>query len=189
MKRGLLEPKHRKALGIRLWLYLYILDITDWETGKVLEWRDKAVADELQMPLDTVREQRAQLEDMKYIKCKQRFQCLEITVNNWTNPREYSGEVYNEEAMVGENADHVEKNLNHGRNDGSNHGLNHGRNDGTRKLKTISSINIPHTTSTQNRKYTSPKSWSERKSEEDNQKAEDYSRFLRDPYYRQVSND
>ena len=33
LKRGILEKKHRDELGIRIWLYLYMLDIVDWDTG------------------------------------------------------------------------------------------------------------------------------------------------------------
>ena len=55
-----MEPKHRDKLGIRIWLYLYILDQADWDTGEVLEWRDGDAADGLQMPKRTVRQQRQQ---------------------------------------------------------------------------------------------------------------------------------
>jgi hypothetical protein len=183
MKRGLLEPKHRITLGIRVWLYLYILDVTDWETGKVLEWRDSSVAHELDMPLDTIREQRMQLQKDKYISCKQKYHRLEITVHNWTNPREYTGQVYNSN-MVGESADLVEETVDHGLNDGSNDGLNHGLNDG-RKTPSQNSVlpsnHISHNTYTQNRKYTSSKSWAERKQEEANEKAADYKRYIKGP--------
>ena len=95
VKRGLLASKHRTKLGIRIWLYLHILDRTDWETGKILDWRDKDAGDELEMPERTVREQRRQLEADGYISTTQKRRGLEITVHNWTNPREYTGTVYN----------------------------------------------------------------------------------------------
>jgi len=95
IKRGLIEPKHRTALGIRIWLYLYILDQSDWEQGAVIEWKDKNASDELCMPIDTVRSQRRKLEEDKYITCHQGKHSQTIEVKNWTNPREYSGEVHN----------------------------------------------------------------------------------------------
>ena len=41
VKRGLLAPKHRELLGVRFWLYMYLLDKTEWETGIVYGWKDK----------------------------------------------------------------------------------------------------------------------------------------------------
>lgn len=95
IKRGLLEPKHRDALGIRIWLYLYMLDNVDWETGTIPNWTDKAAAKELQMSIRTLTTQRQELEDAGYISCIQKVRSQTITINNWTNPREYSGDVYN----------------------------------------------------------------------------------------------
>lgn len=114
IKRGLLEPKHRDALGIRIWLYLYILDNADWTTGKVTEWRDADAADDLQIPQRTIRDQRVKLENDGYIRCDQGLHKQIITVMNWTDPRLHS-----------------EMTINHGDNnlpplDNSVHGDNHG---------------------------------------------------------------
>ena len=95
IKRGLLEPKHRDKLGIRIWLYIYILDQTDWETGKIFEWRDKEAAEDLQMNWRTLQQQRQQLAEDDYISCIQSGNKQVITINNWTSPREYSGDIYN----------------------------------------------------------------------------------------------
>ena len=97
VKRGLItDPKHRLTLDTNIWLYLYMLDIADWETGKIVDWHDKAAADELEMPLNTIRYQRRKLEDRLYISCLQLPRRQEITIRNWVNPREYSGKVYNQ---------------------------------------------------------------------------------------------
>lgn len=96
VKRGLIEPKHRERLGIRIWLYLYILDQANWERGAVIEWTDKNASDELEIPIDTIRSQRRRLVTDGYIVCHQSKHSQTIEVRNWTNPREYSGEVYNE---------------------------------------------------------------------------------------------
>ena len=100
IKRGLLEPKHRDRLGIRIWLYFYILDQTDWDTGKVLEWRDGDAADELQMPKRTIRQQRQQLETDGYITCALAGNKQVITIHNYTNPRKYDGETINSKGDI-----------------------------------------------------------------------------------------
>ena len=95
IKRGLLEPKHRECLGIRIWLYLYILDNTDWEIGQIREWRDKDAADEMEMPMRTLTQQRQKLIDDGYITCEVAGNKQIITIHNYTNPRRYDGEVIN----------------------------------------------------------------------------------------------
>ena len=95
LKRGITEPKHRTRLGIRVWLYLEILDQVNWDTGRIEEWKDKDVAEDIEMPWRTLQDQRQQLEKDGYITCHQGFQCQNIEVHNWTNPREYSGKKYN----------------------------------------------------------------------------------------------
>jgi len=49
----------------------------------------------MQMQIRTLREQRRKLESQDYISCLQKQYGQEISIKNWTNPREYSGEVYN----------------------------------------------------------------------------------------------
>jgi len=95
LKRGLLAPKHREAIGIRVWLYLFILDRANWEEGAVLTWRDQDASEELEMPIDTVRQQRRQLEVAGYIRTEHQGDHLRLVVCKWVNPREYSGQVYN----------------------------------------------------------------------------------------------
>lgn len=96
VKRGLLTPRHREALGIRVWLYMYMIDQADWETGKIFGWRDKEEAENMGMPWKTLQKQRQKLDRDNYISCKLVGDKQEITIHNWTNPREYSGQVYNE---------------------------------------------------------------------------------------------
>ena len=131
IKRGLLAPKHRNKLGIRIWLYMYILDQADWETGKIFEWRDKEAAEDLQMPWRTLQQQRQQLDEDGYISCVQSGNKQIITINNWTNPREYSGEIYN-------NAKGGTQSSVHPKPKGTNEGTNEGTNKGVRKPSTPS---------------------------------------------------
>lgn len=100
IKRGLLEPKHREKLGAAVWLYFHILDRTNWENGAIEEWKDQAAADETEFELRTVREHRRRLEAQGYILTEQKKRGMRIVVTNWTNPREYTGQVYNSKGDV-----------------------------------------------------------------------------------------
>jgi hypothetical protein len=83
-------------MGESIWLFLHMLDRADWESGKVLEWKDEAEAEDMGMPVRTLREHRRKLEELDYISCDQKQYGQEITIHNWTNPREYSGIVTNQ---------------------------------------------------------------------------------------------
>ena len=96
IKRGILEPKHRRKLGAAWFLYFYMLDKTNWDDGVIYDWKDDAASQELEIPLATLRDHRRKLEDELYIQTTQKQYCLEIAIINWTNPREYSGKKYNE---------------------------------------------------------------------------------------------
>jgi len=101
VKRGLLDSKHRERLGIRIWLYLHILDRANWDRGAVLEWRDEGEAKVLEMDLSTLRIQRRQLEADGYIRCERRGHSQRLIILKWVNPREYTGRVYNPPDMAG----------------------------------------------------------------------------------------
>ena len=96
VKRGILEPKHREQMGSAVWLYLYMLDIVSWDTGCIINWKDAVAAQELDLNIETVRRSRRKLEEIGYIRCNLRRTSQVISITNWTNPREYSGELYNE---------------------------------------------------------------------------------------------
>jgi len=135
IKRGLLEPKHRERLGIRIWLYVYILDNADWDTGQIREWRDKDAADEMQMPMRTLAQQRQQLAYDGYITCEVAGNKQIITIHNYTNPRRYDGEVANQKG--------TENNVGHAiprapYMGGTNEGTYEGTNKGLSKPRTPS---------------------------------------------------
>lgn len=97
VKRGLSEdPKHREMMGECVWLFMHILDSADWETGIVWNWKDEDEAEDMEMPVRTLRWQREKLEQLNYITAKQRKHDQVIVIHKWTNPRNYSGEVMNE---------------------------------------------------------------------------------------------
>lgn len=101
IKRGLLEPEHRERMGVRVWLYMHMIDIVDWETGTIEGWKDGEQAEKFGMEFRTLQAQRQQLQADGYITCEQTFQAQRIIIHNWTNPREYSGKVYNEKTAQG----------------------------------------------------------------------------------------
>ena len=97
VKRGFIrEPKHRLAVGECIWLFEYMLDIANWDTGIISDWTDESAAEDMEMPIRTLREQRRKLADGGYISSKQKLHGQDITIHNWTNPRDYSGEKLNE---------------------------------------------------------------------------------------------
>jgi DnaD/phage-associated family protein len=89
------DPKHRQTMGECIWLFLHMIDITDWDSGIVHDWKDEAAAEDMGMPVRTLREQRRKLDELGYITCRQKQYTQDIVIHNWTNPREYSGEVRN----------------------------------------------------------------------------------------------
>lgn len=173
VKRGLIvEPKHRVALGVFVWLYLHIIDRCDWETGVVLEWRDEIEANEMLMPVRTLRYQRRKLQELGYITAQQGQGKQTITVHRWVNPRNYSGEVLN---VTGDTDTErwPLKSSNHGgkplQPEGDNHGDNHGSYQGGVNVVTssISDQGSSNQGSTvvpepENRKKTASSDWPEK---------------------------
>jgi hypothetical protein len=90
------DPKHRQAMGESVWLFLHILDIASWEDGIAHDWKDEAAAEDMGMPVRTLREHRRRLAELGYIACNQKQYTQDIVIHNWTNPREYNGQVYNQ---------------------------------------------------------------------------------------------
>lgn len=90
------DPKHRRQMGKAIWTYLHMLDLADWETGIVYDWKDENAAEDMGIDIRVLREDRRKLDDEGYITCRQKQYGQDITIHNWTNPREYTGEVYNQ---------------------------------------------------------------------------------------------
>ncbi len=147
VKRGLLtDPKHRLALGNRIWLYLYMLDVADWDTGKVVQWIDRSASDDLQMPLSTVRTQRREIEEAGYISCKQHHNRQTITIKRWVNPREYSGKVYNDDGELVEGDQEYKPSKGPEKVEGVNEGDKEGVNEGDQNLTPLHINHISHIT-------------------------------------------
>ena len=95
VKCGILDPKHRRKLGLAVYLYMYILDNANWDDGIVHEWTDKNAAQELEFTVNTVRDYRKILEDNDYITTKKGQHSQSIIIYNWSNPRSYDGAIIN----------------------------------------------------------------------------------------------
>jgi hypothetical protein len=84
---GLNDPEHRRRMGARLWLFMHFIDKADWDTGMVWFFRDADAAEELDMPLASVRRWRHELRDAGYIRSYAGEQCQHIMIMRWRNPR------------------------------------------------------------------------------------------------------
>lgn len=124
VKRGLLDPKHIDKLGQAWYLYLYILDQSDWETGTIKDWKDQYAADDLGKSIGLIREHRKHLQEEKYIKSEQGLHKQTITIHNWIDPRRYDGFVQNKIDGM-ENSESCEADdSDHDYPHGSGHGFN-----------------------------------------------------------------
>lgn len=104
---GLLEPKHRETLGVRVWLFMYMIDQVDWTTGMIDKWTDGNAAAALEMPKATVRTQRYGLQEDGYITSYQTFQALRIVIHKWRDPRLVSAEQRNVKGVI--ESDHLDE--------------------------------------------------------------------------------
>jgi len=89
---GILEPKHIFQIGEAIWLYLYILNRADWKTGKIFDWRDADVAQDLGIYVQSVRNQRKKLALYDYIAVSQKKHRQELTVLKWQDPNPKGGQ-------------------------------------------------------------------------------------------------
>lgn len=86
------DPKHRKEMGVRIWLFAWLVDHADWETGIVWEFTDKECAKEMSssevtVSVRTIEDQRQELDKSGYIICHPGDQCQHIRIMRWRNPR------------------------------------------------------------------------------------------------------
>ena len=104
LKRGILSGRHFEQMGITVWLYLYILDHTDWEEGVYRGYADRDAAEALGMSARTARRWRVKLEEGAYIVCRQSRHSQTIYVHNWSNPKENWGQQDGGEQIDGSGA-------------------------------------------------------------------------------------
>jgi hypothetical protein len=148
IKRGLSEdPKHRAQMGECIWLYMHIIDRADWETGVAYDWKDKDEAADMGMPVDTLRRQRQKLEELDYIRARQKQHSQDLYIMEWKNPRDYGSETKNprnqgsheQPPSVLEGGHRSPPSTVEGLNQGSNEGLNQGSNQVQAQVKTPTS--------------------------------------------------
>ena len=96
------DPKHRRRMGKSIWTFLHILDLADWDSGIVYDWKDENAAEDMGIDIRVLREDRRKLAEEGYITCRQKQHGQDIIISNWTNPREYSGEVKNKKVSPSE---------------------------------------------------------------------------------------
>ena len=154
LKRGLSEdPKHRQAMGNRIWLFMHIIDRADWETGIVNGWVDREEAEDMRMSWRTLQDQRQELEELGYITCVQKFQCQDIIIHNWVSPKDYGGKVINVRGNVTAADFHgtespvpngTEHGTGHGTESSVLNGTGHGTGHPIRKFRTPSIPSIDH---------------------------------------------
>lgn len=83
------DAKHRERLGVKIWLYMHMIDRCDWSSGIITQWIDKEEAEDMNMRWRTLQGQRQELESDGYITCIQHKRYQEIIIHNWHNPRAY----------------------------------------------------------------------------------------------------
>lgn len=86
---GLTNDKvHRERMGIRVWLFMWLVDHADWSSGVVYDYTDRWAGDEMGLSSRTIEDQRQTLERDGYIQCYQAFQCQFIRIMRWRDPRQ-----------------------------------------------------------------------------------------------------
>lgn len=80
-----LSPRHRSLIGECYWLLLYMIDAADQSTGIIYEWKDESSANDMKMPIRTLRDQRKKLHNLGYIICVQKQHKQQIIMRNWVD--------------------------------------------------------------------------------------------------------
>lgn len=86
------DPAHRAKMGIRIWLFMWLVDHSNWTNGVVEFYSDALCAAEMsdgetKVFPRTIERQRQDLETDGYITCHKGQQCQHIRIMKWKNPR------------------------------------------------------------------------------------------------------
>lgn len=76
------KGKHRKAMGLSIWLYLYLLTFTNRKTGFFTRRQD-TIAKETGLPLRTIQRYLKRLATQKYITLETTQKPLQIRIEKW----------------------------------------------------------------------------------------------------------
>jgi hypothetical protein len=86
LRSGLFTPKHVNAIGGAIWLFGYLLDHTDWNTGTMYGYTDADASAALGLSINTIRKYRRILEP-GYISVQKRQHSQDVTIVKWENPK------------------------------------------------------------------------------------------------------
>lgn len=84
---GLIDAKHMANMEMAIYLYLYLQDRKDWDTGIVYGYTDDEAAQVLGKSRKTILEWRKRLIDGKYIECTRKSHGFDIEIKNTFDPR------------------------------------------------------------------------------------------------------
>jgi DNA-binding MarR family transcriptional regulator len=74
--------KHRKAMGLSIWVYLYLLSYANRKTG-IVHRKQKIIAKETGLPLRTIQRHLKRLAVQKYITLETSERPLQIQIEKW----------------------------------------------------------------------------------------------------------
>ena len=83
--KGLLsdiDGKHRKAMGLSIWIYLYLLTYVNRKTG-IFSRKQKIIAQETGLPLRTIQRHLKRLAVQNYITLLPSERPLQIRIEKW----------------------------------------------------------------------------------------------------------
>lgn len=83
LKGGIIDPKHCEAMGVAVWLYLYLQARSDFETGRVPVYTHAAAAVALGKPEGTIQRWFRQLRDAGYLRCQQHQHTAEVQITRY----------------------------------------------------------------------------------------------------------
>jgi len=85
MRKGLFcdpKGKHYRRLGMAIWVYGYLHQGADLETGKLVR-KYETIHQETDIPLRNIQRMMKKLEKLKYIEVVRRPHCLSIQITKW----------------------------------------------------------------------------------------------------------
>ncbi len=77
-----IDGKHRKAMGLSIWIYLYLLTYANRKTG-IFSRKQKTIVKETGLPLRTIQRHLKRLAVQKYITLETSERPLQIRIEKW----------------------------------------------------------------------------------------------------------
>ena len=86
VKRGIISPEHYEAIGPAVWLFLYLIDRADFDSGTMYGYTDDQAAEDIGSKKRTIRSWRIKLQDGGYIDWIKKPYSINVTISIWDNP-------------------------------------------------------------------------------------------------------